>query len=83
MQAVRAQAEAAEQCTELGQALCQQGCALSDQGRWQEALAPLQQSLQLMDAAEHCDSLDIACVCNGALNLHASEVRGCYSACLP
>ena len=44
----------------------QLGCGLSEQAHWQEALAPLRQSLLLMESLEHCDTLDVACVCNGA-----------------
>lgn len=44
----------------------QLGCVLSEQARWQEALAPLRQSLLLMESLEHSDTLDVACVCNGS-----------------
>ncbi len=65
VQAVQAQASEAGQDLELAQALWQLGCVLSDQARWADALAPLRQSLLLMESLEHSDTLDIACVCNG------------------
>ncbi len=65
MQAVQSQASEAGQDLELAQALWQLGCVLSDQARWADALAPLRQSLLLMESLEHSDTLDIACVCNG------------------
>lgn len=66
MQAVQAQASEAGQDRELAQALWQLGCVLSDLACWADALAPLRQSLLLMESLEHSDNLDVACVCNGA-----------------
>ena len=56
MQAVQAQASEAGQDLELAQALWQLGCVLSDQARWADALAPLRQSLLLMESLEHTDT---------------------------
>ena len=65
VQAVQTQASEAGQDLELAQALWQLGCVLSDQARWADALAPLRQSLLLMESLEHSDTLDVACICNG------------------
>ena len=59
-------AEAAGYMLGVGQALWQVGCALSDQGLWAEAEAPLRRSLALLEAQLHPDHPDLACVCNGA-----------------
>lgn len=64
-QAIQAQGQEAGQDEELAQALWALGSALSDQGRWADAIAPLHESLLLMEALGLSDSLDIACVCNG------------------
>ncbi|CAL5227758.1 g10777 [Coccomyxa viridis] len=69
-QAVQSQASEAGQDLELAQALWQLGCVLSDQARWADALAPLRQSLLLMESLEHSDTLDIACVCNALAVVH-------------
>lgn len=66
-QAVSAQAAEAGADAELAQVLWQLGCVLSEQTRWADAQVHLQRSLALLESLEHCDALDIACVCNGAI----------------
>ena len=66
-QAVSGQAAEAGADAELAQVLWQLGCVLSEQARWADARAHLQHSLDLLERLEHCDALDIACVCNGAI----------------
>ena len=66
-QAVSAQAAEAGADAELAQVLWQLGCLLSEQARWADAQVHLQRSLALLESLEHCDALDIACVCNGAI----------------
>ncbi len=65
-QAVQDLAEAAGYMLGVGQVLWQVGCALSDQGLWAEAEAPLRRSLQVLESQLCSDHLDLACVCNGA-----------------
>jgi len=66
LQAVEKLAEAAGYILGVGQALWQVGCALSDQGFWAEAEAPLRRSLAILEAEQHPDHLDLGRVCNGA-----------------
>ena len=66
-QAVGAQAAEAGADAELAQVLWQLGCVLSEQARWADAQVHLQRSLALLESLEHCNALDIACVCNGAI----------------
>ena len=66
-QAVSGQASEAGADAELAQVLWQLGCVLSEQARWANAQTHLQRSLALLESLEHCNALDIACVCNGEI----------------
>jgi hypothetical protein len=69
MQAVQGLAEAAGYKLGVAQAMLQVGCALSDQGCWREAELPLQTSLDLLQADQNCNHMDVARACNGVATL--------------
>ena len=78
-QAVQELADAAGYTLGVGQALWQVGCALSDQGLWAEAEAPLRRSLQVLESQLLPDHPDLACVCNGAPNFALINLSPCFS----
>ena len=77
-QAVQELADAAGYTLGVGQAQWQVGCALSDQGLWAEAEAPLRRSLQVLESQLRPDHPDLACVCNGAPYFTPIDLSPCF-----